>query len=154
MRPVGVELHDAAEDEAVFAGAQAADVGRELLREHGNGAIGEVDAGAAQARFEIEIGSCADVFGDVGDVDLEFVSAVGALGDENSIVEVAWRFAVDGDDGECAEIAAAVDFGVIEMGDGAGFGQHFVRKDAREAGACGSSSRRRRRSRRGRRALR
>ena len=28
--------------------------GRELLRQHGNGAVGKVDGGAAQARFEVE----------------------------------------------------------------------------------------------------
>ena len=40
-------------------GTQAADVGRELLGKHGNGAIREIDAGAAQARFKIEIRSGA-----------------------------------------------------------------------------------------------
>jgi hypothetical protein len=54
---LGIELHDAAEHETVFVGAQAADVGGELLRQHGDGAIGKVHAGAAQARFEIEIGA-------------------------------------------------------------------------------------------------
>ena len=77
--PSRVELHDAAEDEAVFVRAQAADVGGELLGQHGDGAIGKVDAGAAQARFEIEVGARADILGDVGDVDLELVAAVGAL---------------------------------------------------------------------------
>ena len=74
MLPAAVELHDAAQDEAVFVGAQAADVGRELLRQHGDGAIGKVDAGAAEAGFEVECGAGADVFGHVGDVDLELVT--------------------------------------------------------------------------------
>ena len=132
MRPSAVELHEAAEDEAVFAGAQAADVGGELLREHGDGAVGEVDAGAAQAGFEIEIGAGANVFGDVGDVDLQLVAAVGALGDEDSVVEVAGGFAVDGDDGQAAKIAAAGDFVVVEVRDAAGFCEDVVREDARE----------------------
>ncbi len=51
---VAVDLHDAGEDEAVFVRAEAADVGGELLREHGDGAIGEVDGGAAQAGLEVE----------------------------------------------------------------------------------------------------
>ena len=87
-----VELHEAAQDEAVFVGAQAADVGRKLLGQHGNGAIGKVDAGAAQACFEIEIGACAHILGHIGDVHLEFVAAVSALGDEDRIVEIASRF--------------------------------------------------------------
>ena len=77
----GIELHDATEDETVFLRAQAADAGRKLLRQHGDGAIGKVDAVAAQAGFEIERGVELNVFGHVGDVDLEFVSAaVGAIG--------------------------------------------------------------------------
>ena len=51
---VAVELHDAGEDEAIFRGTQAADVGGELLRQHGDGAIGEVDGGAAQTGFKVE----------------------------------------------------------------------------------------------------
>ena len=132
MRPVGVELHDAAQHQAVFAGAQAADVGGELLRQHGNGAIGEVDAGSAQARFEIEIGAGAHVLGHVGDVDLQLVAAVGALGHQHRVVEVAGRFAVDGDDGQAAEIAAAVGFVLVEMGHAARLGQHVFREDARQ----------------------
>ena len=124
----GVELHDAAEDEAVFVGAQAADVGRELLRQHGNGAIGEVDAGAAQAGFEIEGRAGADVLGHVGDVDLELIAAIGALGDQHRVVEVARGLAVDGDDGQGAEICAAGGFVRVEMGDGARLGQHVSGK--------------------------
>ena len=126
------ELHEAAQDEAIFVGAQAADIGRELLGKHGNGAVGEVDAGPTEAGFEVEVGAGADVLGDIGDVDLEFVSAIGAFRDEDGIVEVFSGFAVDGDDGEAAEVAAAIDFNVIEKGDGARFGQHLLREDARK----------------------
>ena len=66
----GIKLHDATEHQAVFSGAQAADVGGELLRQHGDGAIREVDAGSAQPRFEVEIGAGADVLGNVGNVYL------------------------------------------------------------------------------------
>jgi hypothetical protein len=74
---VGVDVHEAAEDEAVFVGAEAADVAGELLGEHGDGAVGEVDGVAAEAGLEVEIGPGEDVFGDVGDVDLKLVGAVG-----------------------------------------------------------------------------
>ena len=102
---VAVDLHEAGEDEAVFVGAQAADIGRELLREHGDGAVGEVDGVAAQAGFEIERRAGRDVLRDVGDVDLQFVT-VGSLFDEDGVVEVLGGLAVDGDDGKIAEVAA------------------------------------------------
>jgi len=102
------------------------------LREHGDGAVGEGDAGAAEAGFEIEVGAGADVFGDVGDVDLEFVAAIGALGDEDGVVEVFGGFAVDGNDGEVAEVAAAVGFFGVEMGDGAGLGEDVFREGVRQ----------------------
>ncbi len=50
---VGVDLHEAAKDEAVFLGTQRAHARRQLRREHGDGAVGEVDGGAAQAGLEI-----------------------------------------------------------------------------------------------------
>ena len=128
----GVELHDATEHEAVFVRAQAADVGRELLRQHGDGAIGEVDAGAAQAGFEIEGGVGSDVLGHVGDVDLQLVAAVGALGDENGVVEVAGGLAVDGDDGQPRKSAPAGSSLLVEMRDGARLGEHMLGKDPRQ----------------------
>ncbi len=121
---------------------------RELLRQHGNGAIGKVDAGSAQARFKIEIGCGANVFRHVGNVDLQFIAAVGALGYEHRIVKIAGRFAVDGDDGQTAKISAASNFSRIEMRNATRFGQNIVRERRAAADACGSSSPRRRRSRR------
>ena len=103
-----VDLHDAGKDEAVEVRAQAADVGREFERKHGNGAIGKIDAGAAQAGFLIERGAGRDVLGDVGDVNLQFEVVVRQHADENGVVEVARSFAVDGDDGKVAEVAAAL----------------------------------------------
>ena len=65
-----VELHDATEDQAVFAGPQAANIGREFLGKHGNGAIGEIDAGSAQTGFQIEIRRGTHVLRHIGDVNL------------------------------------------------------------------------------------
>ena len=129
---VGIELHDAAQHQAVFVGAQAADVGRELLRQHGNGAVGKVDAGAAQARFEIEIGAGAHILGYVGDVDLQFVAAVGAFGDEDRIVEVAAVSPSMVTMGRPRKSRRRATSASIEMGHGARFGQHVLRKDARQ----------------------
>ena len=108
---VGVDLHQAAEDEAVFFGAQTAHAGGELRRQHGDGAVGEVDGGAAQAGFEVEVGAGADVVADVGDVDLELPVAIRERLDENGVVEVARSFAVYGDDGEAAEVPTNIPLG-------------------------------------------
>ena len=78
--------------------------------EHGDGAVGEVDGGAAEAGFEVERGAGADVVADVGDVDLELGVAVGQRRNEDGVVEVAGGLAVDGDDGEAAEVFAAGEF--------------------------------------------
>ena len=65
-------------------------------------------------------------------MDLEFITAAGALGHQNCVVEIAGGFAVDGDDGQAAEVAAAVGFRLVEMGDAARLCQHIVWKDARQ----------------------
>src|SRR5580658_1372465 len=48
-----IDLHDAGEHETVDLRTQAANVGREFQRQHGDGAVGEIDAGAAQTGFLI-----------------------------------------------------------------------------------------------------
>jgi hypothetical protein len=54
--------------------------------------------------------------------------------DQHGVVEVAGGFAVDGDDGEIAEIAAAGDEFEIKMGNFAGFVEDEVGKDAGRVG--------------------
>ena len=56
------------------------------------------------------------------------------VADEDGVVEVPGGFAVDGDDGEVAEVAAAGDFLRIEAGDGAraASSQNIVRENVRE----------------------
>ncbi len=55
-----INLHEAALHEAIFVRTQAAHPARELRREHRNSAVREVDAGAAEARFEIKVGARAE----------------------------------------------------------------------------------------------
>jgi hypothetical protein len=102
-------LHDAGKHEPLDLWAQAADVSRQLKRQHGHGAIGEIDAGAAQPRLLIEDRVGRDVVGDVGDVYLEFVVATVNLTDSDGIVEVAGGLSVDGDDWEIAEITPSLE---------------------------------------------
>jgi hypothetical protein len=71
--------------------------------------------------------------GDVGDVDLEVPMAGGVVVlDENGVVEVTRGLAIDGDDGQVAEVAAVSDDFGVEMSDSAGFGENLVGKNARE----------------------
>ena len=78
---------------------EAADVSRELERQHGHGAVWKVDAGAAQARFLVERGFGRNVLGNVGDVDLQLEISVCESADRDGVVEVTRGFSVDGDDG-------------------------------------------------------
>jgi len=110
-------MHDGAEDEALFAGIERAHAVGESFRKHGNGAIDEVDGIAAEAGFAIERRLGTNVVGDVGDVHLKEPAAVFAALDVNGVVEVAGGFAVNGDDGEFAEIFPA---GAVAFGNGQG----------------------------------
>src|SRR5208337_5017306 len=125
----GVEVHDGAEDEALFAGIERAHAVGESFRKHGNGAIDEVDGITAQAGFAIERRLGTNVVGDVGDVYLKEPATVVAALDVNGVVEVAGGFAVNGDNGQFAEIfpAGAVVFG-NGQGQALGFMQDFVGK--------------------------
>ena len=95
----GVEVHDGAEDKALFAGIERAHAVGESFRKHGNGAIDEVNGITAEAGFAIERRLGTNVVGDVGDVYLKEPAAVVAALDVNGVVEVAGGFAVNGDDG-------------------------------------------------------
>src|ERR1017187_904087 len=113
--------------------AQAANVSREFERQHGDGAVGEIDAGAAQTGFLIERRVGGYVLGDVGDVDLQFIVAVFELADVDGVVEIARGFAIDGDDGKLAVVAAVAqcvggNHGFYAGLDGLGFFDYFGRE--------------------------
>ena len=126
-----VELHNAAQHQAVLVRPKAANVGREFLRQHGNGAIGKIHAGAAQARFKIKVRALAHVFGYIGDMHLEFVAA-GVLDYQHCIIEIFRRLAVDGHNGESAKVPPRCNLLLIEMRQRARLGQHPVGKDPRQ----------------------
>src|ERR1019366_7699657 len=118
---VVVDLHGAGEHQAVDLWAQAANVGREFERQHGDGAVGKIDAGAAQTGFLIERRVGSHVVGYVGDVDLQFVVAIFQLADVDGIVEIARGFAIDGDNRKLAVIAAVAQFAGGNFGFDASF---------------------------------
>ena len=76
-------------------------------RQHGDGAVGEVDAGVAQTGFLIERAAGSDILGDVGNVDLQFEIVVRQHANKGyGVVEIAGGFSVDGDDRQGAEVTA------------------------------------------------
>ncbi len=67
--------------------------------------------------------------GHVGDVDLQFVVAVFELPDVDGVVEIARGFAVDGDDGKVAVVAAMAQFARWDdVFDGLRFFDYFGRE--------------------------
>jgi len=101
---VDVELgHDR---EPVGAGEKRAHERGEPRREHGDGAIREVDRIAAPQRLAIEGRVGPDVMGDVGDRDAQAQGPAGHRLDANRVVVVAGGGRVDRDEGELAQVDA------------------------------------------------
>ena len=90
-----IDLQQRRKHQPVGLRNQRADVGGKLEGQHGHGAVGEVDAGAAQAGLVVDGRSRAHVVADVGDVHLERVVAVGQAVHPYGVVEIAGGFAVD-----------------------------------------------------------
>ncbi len=131
--PGSIEMHDGAQDEALFARIERAHAVGKRFGKHGNGAIDEVDGIAAQAGFAIERRFGMNVMSDVGDVDLQEPAAIVAALDVNGVVEIARGFAIDRDDGKFAKIFAAGAFGFGDgKGQALGFLQHFGGKSVRK----------------------
>ena len=106
--PGAVHFHDDAHHQPVDLRIERADAVRKLLGQHGNGAIGKIDRRAAQARLAIERRTAADVMRHVRDVHLQARNDRLAARHVHRIVEIARRFAINRDDRQIAEIAAAV----------------------------------------------
>ena len=109
QRPAfGVERQIADHAEAVDVGVERADAVRQALGEHRQHGAGKVDAGAAAQAFAIERTARPHVVGHVGDGDHQAVAGAHAR-DVDGVVEVARVLAVDGDERQRAQIAAADD---------------------------------------------
>src|SRR6185437_105692 len=107
---VRVNFHDAAQHQAFNVRTQAANVSGEFQRQHGNGAVREINGGSALARFFVNGRAIVHVLGHVGNVDLKLIVAVIEPRDQHGIVKVARGLAVNGHDREVAEVAARGDF--------------------------------------------
>jgi hypothetical protein len=130
----GLDIHDDAHHQAVFARIQRADSIRKFVRKHRYGAIGKVDRCAAQARFPIERRAARNIVRDVGDVHLKPVAAARQTLDVNRVVEIPRRFAVDRHDGEIPEILPARQgVGLNRSRRRSRLGHHVVGKNVRQA---------------------
>ena len=102
-----VELEQHREGQAIHMRVKRAQAGRELERQHRNGAVREVDAGPAQTRLDINRRAGLQVVADVGDVDVQEVVAPGRFIDPDGVVEIARGLSVDRHHVHAAEIGAA-----------------------------------------------
>ena len=91
-----IDLHQARLHQPIDVRIEAAETGRQLVRKHVHGALGEIDRGGAFVRFLVERAALRHVVRDVGDVHAEPEVAVRQPIDGNGIVEIARVLAVDG----------------------------------------------------------
>ena len=102
---LGVHLHDHAEAELLLVLAERADVVAELLGQHGDGAVDEVDARAALVGLAVDGGAGLDIVRHVGDVHAHLHVAVLQHTVGEGVVEVLGVGGVDGEGEHIAEVA-------------------------------------------------
>ena len=128
-----VQTHQAGESQTQLVLVQAADAVGQGLGQHRNDLICIIDAGCAAERLVVQLGAGLDVVGDVCDVDAQLKAAVRGAGQADGIVDVLGLGTVDGEDGQGAQVHAALavllgDLCALEL---LGLIPHFIR----EAGA-------------------
>ena len=101
-----IELDQRGNNQTVRVRDQRTDVRRKLERKHRDRPVREIDAGTTQSRLSIDRTARRDVMAYVRDVNLQRIVAVRQLVDQYGVIEIARRFAVDGHDGQIAEIRA------------------------------------------------
>ena len=128
-----IEFKQGRHHEAIFLRPQRADVGGQLQRQHGHGAIGEVDAGAAKRRLAIDGRAGVDVVRHVRDMHVQGEVAVGKAIHPHGVVKVAGRLAVDGHDVVGAKVFAPRQFQRPDLAiDGAGLIENVRRESMRD----------------------
>ena len=99
-----IEFHKRRHGEPVFAFPQGTEVVRNPLREHRNGAVGEIDARAALIRFLIQRAPFVDVIIHVRDMHAEPIIAVVEAFERDRVVEIPRVFAVNRENAVVAQI--------------------------------------------------
>ena len=127
-----VQTHQAGERQTQRTLVQAADAVGELLGQHGNDLIGIVDAGSTVECLVIQLSAGLDIVGNIRDVDTQLKAAFRGLGQADGIVNVLGLGTVNGEDGQCTQIHAALgvlfrDLGILQL---LGFIADFIREAA------------------------
>src|SRR6185503_7075862 len=101
-----VHLENSRKGEAVRSLNERAHVARELVREHGDRRVDEVDRGAALLHLAVQSHPWAHEEGRVGDMHADFIGAVAQIFDRERVVEVLGIGRVDGKGSLVSKIAA------------------------------------------------
>ena len=125
-----IQPHQAGESQPQHALVQAADAVGQLLGQHGHHLIGVVDAGSAVKGLVVQLGAGLDVVGNIRNVHAQLKAAVRGLGQADGIVDILGLGAVDGKNGQGAQIHAALavrsrHLGVVQL---FGLVPHLVRE--------------------------
>ena len=100
---VHADLHLTRHRETIHALVQAADPVRQLLREHRNHTVDEIDARPAPRRLTIERFARTDIVADIGDIDAEEEPAVLLIG-VDTVVDVLRILTINRDNGEITSV--------------------------------------------------
>ena len=100
-----IDFHHARHYQAVQLRTQAANISRELERQHRYGTVRKIDAGAAEARFLIDCGIRSDILSHIGDMNLQLEVAVFQASHGNCIIKITRCLAIDRDDRQIPEVS-------------------------------------------------
>jgi len=103
-----VQPHQAGEGQAQLFLVQGADAVGQALGQHGHDLVGIIDGGGAVERLFVQLRTGLDVVGDVRNVDAQLKAALRSAGQADGIVDVLGLGAVDGEDGQSAQVHAAL----------------------------------------------
>ena len=103
-----IQTHQAGERQAQLLLVQGADAVGKALGQHGHDLIRIVDRSGAVESLLVQLTAGLDVVGDIGDVNAQLIAATGEPGQADSIVDILGLGAVDGEDGQSAQIHAAL----------------------------------------------
>ena len=111
-----VQTHQAGERQAQHALVQAADAVGQLLGQHGHHLVGIVHAGGTVEGFVVQLTAGLDVVGHIRNMHAQLKAALRRLGQADGVVDVLGLSAVDGEDGQSAQIHAALTVGLGHLG--------------------------------------
>ena len=111
-----VQTHQAGERQAQHALVQAADAVGQLLGQHGHHLVGIVHAGGTVKGFVVQLTAGLDVVRHIRNMHAQLKAALRRLGQADGVVDVLGLSAVDGEDGQSAQIHAALTVGLGHLG--------------------------------------